>query len=423
MAFLFIILDGNYPGYEVFTEPLFYFYTGPLIPGFPTNPITISLLFGIPALIKAFSQRHSGTHKSSYEHQIVIVGLPLVLIGGFSSIFGLAGGGDFRIMSWQYRILLGNLFWTFTMFAAVSSVDNVYYYLNLIYKAIKIKTVLFLGIYFGVYGGTLQVGERLAEYMSSHTDSVNYAWGIGIALFRVLFDKKFSSRFTEGIWVLTMAAPLFINERRIAIVGLMAALALSSFFIVPTLPAKVKKKLPIYGAIGAVFAVIFWFSPLNPTNSIVNEQSAGEKDYRDVENYNLYVTTGQNPIFGLGFGVPFPQYEVLPDVIKFGDLLAWIPHNTFLMTWAFTGFIGAVSLGMYLMYASAISVKTFRISDDPNIRLVGYACFVVTCQYGFYTWADMGLFASQTPCIMVGACAKFVYFWEQQRMKGVQAHA
>jgi heme exporter protein D len=420
---LLIILDGDYPGYEVFTETFYGLYVGPILQGLPSNPILYAIGVGIGPFLAAYRRKKSKDLRNQYEQAITMAGLPLVILATISFVIGIAGGGDFRIASWQARFLVCNLFWTIGMFSAVNKLDDVYRFGELLFRATLVKAALFLLIFASYYGGSkMYMGDKI-EYVSSHSDSMYYAVGLGLTIFRILFDQQISVKIKSIGWAILLAMPLFINERRVAIIALLGGLVLSSFFIVPTLPPKIKKKLPTYGVIVAILGVVFWFSPLNPTQSIVNEQSAGEKDYRDIENYNLYNSIGRFPFLGIGFGVPFPQYEQLPDVIKFSEMLAWIPHNNFLMVWAFVGFAGPVSVGMYLLFGAATAVRTFRLTYDYRNRVIGLVAFLAVCQYGFYFWADIGMTYSQFPCLLIGACTKAAYLLESEQIKKGLRHA
>ncbi len=419
-----IILDGTYPGYDVFFEPISDFLMGGIMPIAISTTIVMSVICGTPAVLRAVKNWKKNTIFDHYARIIILSTAPLVLFTHLSLVYGVITGGDFRISTWQVRMYVGILFWTIAAYYAIRRKQDVLDLSETIYTAIRIKAILFIAIFITYYGGTLNLpnGTRV-EYLSSHSDSLHYGIGVGISAYKFLFDSNPTKKFWRLAFIFIIAIPLFVNERRVAIVGLMMASVLSSALIIPTLSAKIRKKLPIYAVIFGILGAAFWFSPLNPTSSITETDANGVRDYRDLENYNLYNEISNHYLLGTGLGRPFTQYELLPDIIKHGEFNAWVPHNNFLMTWAFTGFIGVVSLGIFLFFSSAITASAFIKSPNIDYRIPALMGLVAITEFSFYTWGDMGLNMNMLPCILIGSCTKLLAIIETESLTARKSHA
>jgi hypothetical protein len=79
---------------------------------------------------------------------------------------------------------------------------------------------------------------------------------------------------------------------------------------------------------------------------------AASNAYRTIENYDLQYTIKLNPM-GLGFGKPFLQPVLLPNLLSIDPVYLYIPHNTIYWVWMRLGPIGYLAL--WYLFGSMIS--------------------------------------------------------------------
>ena len=81
------------------------------------------------------------------------------------------------------------------------------------------------------------------------------------------------------------------------------------------------------------------FAPVKIYRSVGDGQVDSSTMYRDLENFNLIQMLKDNPIVGSGFGHPYKIVVVMPDISFFTEW-RYMPHNSVLGLWAFTGWLG-----------------------------------------------------------------------------------
>ena len=165
-----------------------------------------------------------------------------------------------------------------------------------------------------------------------------------------------------------VVAGLVANDRRIAWVQLgLVAIAFLLMNPASALTRRVARGLVLMSPLLLAYTVVGWsspsrvFAPVGFVRSIVQpERTDGSLDrstlFRDVENFNLVNTFRSNPVVGTGFGHPFVvtvEGDALPDFVEYG----FLPHNSMLGLWAFTGFVGFSGIFGTLVVASLLAVR------------------------------------------------------------------
>ena len=81
-----------------------------------------------------------------------------------------------------------------------------------------------------------------------------------------------------------------------------------------------------------------------------NARDESSDTYRTTEAFDVVQTIRGNRIFGVGFGVPFAQYQPLPSLTSFWPLQSYTPHENVLWLWLKGGILGiSVALGIWVL--------------------------------------------------------------------------
>jgi O-antigen ligase len=138
--------------------------------------------------------------------------------------------------------------------------------------------------------------------------------------------------------------------------------------------------------LGAGYVVAFQNSsgalgePARAVVSIFNPDSSDERDaasnaYRIIENYDLRYTASQSPLLGWGFGKPFLQPIVLPNVVDLDPYYLYIPHNNVLWMWMRLGPVGFAAL--WYLIGSAVVSGCLIARQLKNQELRFFAVFAI----------------------------------------------
>ena len=349
------------------------FYWPPALQGLPDRPIGFFMLFVFLVFI---------VHNLLKRQKIVQGGellLPyifflLCVVWGIAH--GLSTGGDIKIIVNEVRsfwyLFLGYLlaynlirskrhlryfFWIFIICAGIKALEGVYIYAIVIH-------------------GDLSVYHAIM----SHEES--YFW-ISVLLLIVLFSLYYKYRpqmYTALALIPFLLISLVANNRRADFVALLVGL-LVAWVLIFVIKSGARKGLIVVlistsllvGAYVAAFshgqggfseparAIVSVFHP-DPTVAASNL-------YRDIENYDLKYTVKLNPL-GLGFGKPFLEPILLPDISKDDPVYNLIPHNTIFWVWMRLGPIGYLAL-WYLFGAIIVRGCLYaRQLKDKYLKLI-----------------------------------------------------
>lgn len=310
----------------------------------------------------------------------------------FALLWGLVRGGDMQWAQWQLAQML-HMPWIALAFALLLPGPQV--------GPTLFKIVVVAAIFKALLAYGISKTDPGTEFMTSHQDSILFAaastWLIAHLLEQP--SKKFviANVLIQPVILLGMVA----NDRRLVWVEL--ALGLAVVFLLGRW-SWLKFRLLRLGisAIPAVLAYVAvgWqtagtgiFKPVGTLKSMADSKSDGSSLWRDLENYNLNATLATNPLTGTGLGHPFVQLVALPDVTSVYPLEPYIPHNSMLGLWAYTGYIGFTTWWLVLVAMVYVSLRGYRVCRSPPERVMTLMAPAVVMIYMLQAYGDVGLAA------------------------------
>jgi hypothetical protein len=238
---------------------------------------------------------------------------------------------------------------------------------------------------------------RSPDYATSHSDSMLFAVATIIVLAQLLerYDRR--SLKLAVILLPIYFAGMIANNRRL--VWVQIGIVLFMIFVVSR-ESRLKRKIRrfVYVLVPAVafYVVSGWesrygkfYRPVRIVRSIVDTETDGSSLWRELENFNLISTFRFHPIVGTGYGHRYLEYVPMPGVNY--SLEYYIPHNSLLGLWAFSGLIGVAGVSMLWVAGNYFAMRAYRHAVEPEHRVAAIVCFGALPIYLFQCWGDLGL--------------------------------
>jgi hypothetical protein len=315
--------------------------------------------------------------------------------------YGMARGGDARAAGWQVYLLFSLILASFT-FAMVFETAEQF--------AAVLRTVVFAGAYhavmailfylFYVIPGAVSVAAT-GDYLTTHDDTVLWTLGVGYLAIRLFETPTPRMRVIAGVGIPLFLLAIQLNHRRLAWITLGGVLLILYFLVARSrVKRRIRRIASVAVPVVALYAIVGWerpegiFRPLQAFASISSEKDASTKA-RNVENLGLIATANQGWLLGTGFGHKYVEVSSKYQIYFF-ELWPYVPHNSVLGFFAYTGFLGFLGYWMTIPIATFLHARTARLGDKPAERLVGVVGVmqVVACANQWY--GDMGAFSSIT---------------------------
>lgn len=361
---------------------VFVFYWPPALEGLPDRPIGFFMLFVFLVFI---------VHNLLKRQKIVQGGellLPyvfLLLCVVWGTVHGLSTGGDLKITIQEVRsfwyLFLGYLL----AYNLIRSKRHLRYFFWFVIICAGIKALE------GVYIYAIVIHGDLADWHAIMSHEESYFW-ISILLLIVLFSLYYKYRpqlYTALALIPFLLISLVANNRRADFVALLVGLLVAWVLIFVIKPGARKLLIVVLvstSLLGGAYVAAFYngqggFS--EPARAIVSvfrpdPTQAASNLYRDIEDYDLKYTVKLNPL-GLGFGKPFPEPILLPDISQDDPVYSFIPHNTIYWVWMRLGPIGYLAL-WYLLGAIIVRGCLYaRQLKDKYLQLIAIyiVCMVI----------------------------------------------
>jgi hypothetical protein len=247
-------------------------------------------------------------------------------------------------------------------------------------------------------------------YLTSHLDSLIWVVAIVWCVSRLIEQADRSSQLTAVMLVPILAMAIVVNNRRLAWVIAMAALA----YVVLSSSPLAKRRLRSIGAVATPLLIVYFglgliapphaiFAPVQSVQSVVvgNDRSS---QTREIEDYNLMFSARNTFPLPAGYGKPYIEAVVADDISAAFPQYRYLPHNSLLGMWMLVGPLGLAFLMTPLVFGVRSSARLRVDTTDPGLRTT--TALIMTTWIGFlaHAWGDLGLF-TPLPTAMVGvAC-------------------
>jgi len=222
---------------------------------------------------------------------------------------------------------------------------------------------------------------------------------------------------------------IYLNNRRIAYVSLVAALVFAYAALPPSpLKSRINRRFLPLAPLLAIYVAVGWgrtegiFKPLASITSANSSETDLSAKSRDNENMGLIVTFGQARWMGTGWG---HEYIEVDDSLAPKSFLQYkyLPHNSVLGLLAFSGMICFTATWMVFPICSLLAARACRQVRSPTVRLLGMGtlCQVVVCI--MQAWGDMGIISYVPTYVMATgfACASHLPAFEAMAMPAAQS--
>ena len=367
-----LLLLGNLSNFYVFGWP-------PALQGLPDRPIGffmlfILLVFIIRGLLKREKPLQGGALLLPFMLFLVCV------IGGI--VHGVATGGNLKITVNEVRSFWYLFVGYLLAYNLIRSKKHMYYFFWFVIICAGIKALE------GVYIYVFVIHRDLVDNHQIMSHEESYFW-VSILLLIELFSlhHKYRPQFYTALALVPfLLISLIANNRRADFVALLVGM-LVAWVLIFVINQKARKLLVVFLVstlvIGGPYVAAFYNGQgtlSEPARAIVSvfrpdSTQAASNQYRDTENYDLTYTVKLNPM-GLGFGKPFLQPILLPDISGLDEYYNYIPHNTIYWVWMRLGPIGYLAL-WYLFGAIIVRGCIYaRQLKDNYLQLI--AVFIVS---------------------------------------------
>lgn len=396
----FVILVGTLsidqsPTDVVGGSPQIYFFYWPIsLQGLPDRPIGFLMLF---VLLVFILHNLLKRRKALRGGELLLPFLLFIVCVIWGIVHGLSSGGNIQIIveevrSFWYLFLgyllaynfiskklhLRNFFWCVIICAGIKALQGVYIYIFVIH-------------------GDLADNHQIMAHEES------YFW-ISILLLIIIFSlhSKYKPQFYTALILLPfMLLALVANNRRADFVALILGLLVAWIMVFAVKP-RARVSLTVIFVITVLFAGAYVAAFYNgsggfsePARAVVSVFSpdptqAASNLYRSIENFDLKYTIMLNPM-GLGFGKPFLQPILLPNIVALDPVYNYIPHNTIYWVWMRLGPIGYLAL--WFLFGSII-VRGLIISrqlKDKYLQLISIYIVAMIIMEIIVAYADYQL--------------------------------
>ena len=382
------------------TDRLNIFFWPERIAGLPERPIGFLFIF---ILFMFASQRFVRWQRALRGGELLA---PLLLFLGAVLIgvaHGATSGGDVKTIVLEIRpfwyLFVGYLL----AYNTVTRREHVSAFFWVVILGAGVKALQGTYITFVVLHGDL------AGYNEIMSHEESFFW-VALLLLIFLFALHHHRR---GQLIAALALTPFVgislvaNNRRADYVALLVAILVAWVLLIAIRPsgqrAKLAAGLVVCLLLGTAYVAAFSHSggafaqPARAVISTIHPDTADARDYssnlyRQIENADLKFTIKQSPIIGYGFGKPFLQPVLLPNILELDPYYLFVPHNTIYWVWMRLGFVGFLAL--WYLFGSIIvrGCQIARRLRDPYLQLVAVYVVAITFMEVILAYADYQLF-------------------------------
>ncbi|MFL5394969.1 MAG: O-antigen ligase family protein, partial [Myxococcales bacterium] len=306
--------------------------------------------------------------------------------------WGVARGGSLQQTLWQCHVFALVPVFFFVVSEAIRGPGDFPALGKTVLLAAVVKAVQAIWVRY-----SLGLDKEALPTATSHHDSMLFA--VAFSMLVVLFLEQRTRR--SGWWAAALlpilALGMVANNRRLAWVEI----AMSLFVIFLLSPrTRLKLKLQRIAVACIPVAVLYlaagWnsgsrvFAPVAKIRSIVDSNSDRSTRERDVENYNLIVNLIRHPFIPIGFGHEYEQVSMGDDISHIFPQWKYIPHNSALGLFAFSGIPGFTAAWGVITVGVFFAARAFARARDPVWRAAALTSIATVVVYLIQCYGDMG---------------------------------
>lgn len=370
-AILIEIFPLGYPDSLTDRVPLFQNLSNVGLPGVAMSPVEVLMLEAVAVgLLKGQLQLPRGRLLGPY--------LAFMAVVAFSELHGLLSGGDFKLSLWELRPQA----YGFVLFSFAGSL------IRNRQQLVTLASITLVATCAKAVLGDIRWQFTLGHDPGTHETLLGHEDSYFLALFLLaLLVALLAWRQRRFLVPVLVASPLvglclLANQRRAGFFALGGALAVATLLAIRFFPAARRQALALafIGLVGAgTFIAFSWNEQygirgqlVRPVRSLIDPSARDSSSdlYRKAENANLLFSFRQNPILGMGFGMPFLTPYPQADISAIYPLWNVIPHNTLMWVPMRAGVLGMV--GFWGLVAAALLEVCWvlRTRHDPMLRAI-----------------------------------------------------
>ncbi|MFN0095118.1 MAG: O-antigen ligase family protein [Dehalococcoidia bacterium] len=337
--------------------------------------------------------------------------VPCILFSGLA--WGAMNGGDVAL---AYHEARGLIFATLAFYVLIRvgppKEETLTRAAFVVFASLACATILRWVLY-------LRGGAVPLEHWFDHETGLFLALGFVVACVAALQAKTPSGRAAAvGLALLTLVA-VAMTGRRSAILGVGAGVLIVGWLVMPKRPALLVGLAVPALLVMAGYLSVYWeghTGPLaEPARAVRSQVDPDARDrssdeYRTIERENVQRTLRGTPLFGVGFGNPYEQFEKLPTLALW-PLQFHTPHQNLLWLWLKMGIVGAaVLVGLWItaFRRCVIACRSAAAGSLPAVPLCLAAGLLMALTYARVDMAFVGSRSAVFCAVLLALAFQFV---------------
>jgi hypothetical protein len=267
-------------------------------------------------------------------------------------------------------------------------------------QVILAAALLKLALGFWFYYRIARPAGLVPPVITSHGDTALFCLAVGIVGFRWL-EAPTRENLRRAWLLVPLLWGIYLNNRRLAYVGLAAAVLLFLFLARrSSAKRRVIRSALLMVPCGLLFLAASWqaqgpwVKPLHAIKSMAAPRNArtaagASTLWREVEDYNLSRTMAAHPL-GVGLGHEYERVRKAADIGALFELWRYIPHNMLFGMLEMGGPLGFLALWLPLGVAVFLAVRLYRWARSPLDRRLAWLSLYALTLFAILTFGDMG---------------------------------
>lgn len=353
-------------------------------------------------------RRLSGSRIDSLAYRGVAKPLSLALVISLVAVLaefanGVLHGGDMQMAKIQIQSFVFTMMLAYLLSVALRGIQDYKVIGRLVLAAACCKAML--AIY--VSREILPTMVPRPEVATTHGDSMLFTTATILLISRFYEQPNRKNAILCAGFVPLLVWAMVANNRRLAWVEIAASII--TLYIIShrsKLKRVITQTLLLSVPVVLAYIAVGWnsqgriFAPIRTFRSVGDGQVDPSTLYRDLENFNLIQMLKDHILVGSGFGQPYKIVVIMPDISFFAEW-RFMPHNSVLGLWAFTGWLGFTGLFMAAVAAVYFAARAYRAAQLPAERTAAFTAIAAIVIYWVQCWGDIG-FSERTGVFLVG---------------------